>query len=71
MTAEEFRAAREQLGLTQEEFGRRLGFVGQPLNIGKSIRRLESGQRAIDGAVSRLVKVLLVLAPSEERKKTS
>ena len=60
MTPAEFRAAREALGLTQEEFGRELGFTGKPLNIAKSIRRLEAGQREIDGTLERLVKVRLL-----------
>jgi len=62
MTPADLKAARETLGLTQEEFGRRLGFRGQPLNIAKSIRRLEAGAREIDGTVERLVKVLIALA---------
>ncbi len=62
MTPADLKAARETLGLTQEEFGRRLGFHGQPLNIAKSIRRLEAGAREINGTVERLVKVLIALA---------
>lgn len=45
MTGTELRAIRKRLGLTQEAFGRALGYQGP--NIRKIISRLETGKQAV------------------------
>jgi putative transcriptional regulator len=53
MTPDEVRAIRARLGLTQVELARLCGLQG------RTWRRFEGGQRAIDGTASRLLRLLV------------
>jgi DNA-binding XRE family transcriptional regulator len=58
MTKEEFRAAREKLGLTQSEMAKALRL--RPDNGAASVRAMEAGRKAISGPVSLAVEYLLI-----------
>jgi len=56
MTKEELRNIRKQLGLTQKEFGEKIGLSG------RHVRHLEAGGSAIRPTLELLVKQLETLA---------
>ena len=62
MTPDDFRAARQALGLTQNACAARLGIAS-----GRTIRRWEKGQREIDPPAARLLADLVALDALRER----
>lgn len=63
MTPQEFKQAREQLGLTQQEMADKLR-----LSSGRVIRMYESGDREVSGTIILLVDLLLWLDGCPFRK---
>jgi transcriptional regulator with XRE-family HTH domain len=63
MSPKTIRAARRKLGMTQTEFGKAILYRGS--NIGLSVRRLESGKRAVSPQIAALVKILLARREQE------
>lgn len=58
MDPAEFAAARASLGLGRREFGKLLGYTGNPRNIYATVRRYEEGIRYIPPAVAQKVRAL-------------
>lgn len=52
MTGPEFRAIRQQLDLTQEAWGRALGFTGANIRI--TVNQIEAESKTLTSAVERL-----------------
>ena len=63
MTREEVRAARKQLGLSQVEFGRRVGVAGN------TVSRWELGTLTVGSTAAILIRLLAEQAPRVRRKK--
>lgn len=61
MTPDQFREARLRLGLTQSEMADRLGIDGE--HRARTVRRWESGERAIPGPVALLLNSLFKSSP--------
>lgn len=59
MMASEFSEARANFGLGRREFGKLLGYTGEPRNIWITVKRYEQGERAIPPTVERLVRLLV------------
>lgn len=59
MRGDDMKAAREAMGLTAQEFGRRLGLTGSTANVVDYVRGMENGQREISGPIGRLTMALL------------
>ena len=57
MTPEQFRQARQTLGLSAAKMGLMLGYTGT--SAGRMVRHMESGDRAIREAQIRLVEAYL------------
>ena len=55
MLPEGLKAIRLKLGLSQDAFGRALGFSGD--NVRNHVHRLESGARGLNPAVARLAEM--------------
>lgn len=58
MTPERFKTIRESYGSGQAEFGRQLGYSGTDATVARKVRRIESGERAIDGPLERLLELM-------------
>lgn len=65
MTPTELKKARLRLGLSQSQLAEELGVEGE--HGGRTVRRWESGERAIPGSVAKLVAVLLERAAQHRR----
>lgn len=59
MTPEEFTEARQSFGLGRRDFGRLLGYGGDPRNIWLVVKRYETGEREISPTIERLVRLLV------------
>ena len=53
MTPEDFKTTRKELGLSQKEMGRALGFIGDEPD--RQVRRLEAGTRNTTGPVLKVL----------------
>lgn len=58
MTPADLKAARHALGLSARALGELVGYVGEPANISKSVRRIEDGSREPPAGYALLLKVL-------------
>ena len=58
MDAEQFRQAREVLGMTQTELAHKVG-VKPGKHMDRTVRRWEKGERKVPGSVAALVELLL------------
>ena len=58
MDAEQFRQAREVLGMTQTELAHKVG-VKPGKHMDRTVRRWEKGERKVPGSVAALVEMLL------------
>ena len=58
MDAEQFRQAREVLGMTQTELAHKVG-VKPGKHMDRTVRRWEKGERKVPGSVAVLVEMLL------------
>lgn len=58
MDAEQFRQAREVLGMTQTELAYKVG-VKPGKHMDRTVRRWEKGERKVPGSVAALVEMLL------------
>ena len=58
MDAEQFRQAREVLGMTQTELAHKVG-VKPGKHMDRTVRRWERGERKVPGSVAVLVEMLL------------
>lgn len=65
MTAAEFAAARAALKMTMAELGRALELEGR--DPGQTIRRYETGARAVPGPVRVAVRLMLAAKPKRPR----
>jgi DNA-binding transcriptional regulator YiaG len=61
MTADEVKAARLQLGMTQPQFAAALGLVGE--DAPRTVRNWETGRRAIGGPAAQCIRYLLKFGP--------
>lgn len=59
MSPAEFSEARENFGLGRREFGRLLGYTGEPRNIWITVKRYEEGAREVPPTIERLVRLLV------------
>lgn len=59
MTADELKAIRNQLHLTQSQFAGELGYGGSPRNNAGQIEDYESGEKTIPAYIARLAYMLL------------
>lgn len=55
MTGDEMRKVRERLELSAARFGYAVGYSGPTTNVGRLVRRLESGERHIPPTIERLI----------------
>lgn len=53
MTPQDFKTIRKELGLTQKQLGRALGFAGEEPD--RQVRRIEAGSRETSGPVLKLL----------------
>ena len=58
MDAEQFRQAREVLGMTQTELAYRVG-IKPGRHMDRTVRRWEKGERKVPGSVAALIEMLL------------
>lgn len=58
MTPKQFKAIRKGFGLTQSEWGRRLGYKGDRETIARQVRRFENGTRPIPPTIAVLVQFI-------------
>ena len=56
MTGPQFRAIREKLGLSQIQWGRAIGYAGEPVSIHVCVRRFETMDR-VPSQVARLAEM--------------
>lgn len=68
MTKEEIRAARDTLGQSAKRFGIAIGYAEN--SAGRSVRRLEAGDRKASGAVVKLIHGLLVEHYAREKERS-
>lgn len=61
MTPDDVKAARLQLGMTQAQLAHALGLVGD--DAVRTVRRWESGDRAIGGPAAQCLRYLLKFGP--------
>jgi len=59
MDAKKLNAARHEFGLGRRDFGRLIGYSGNPNHIWVSVKRMETGERAIPENIARLVQLLV------------
>jgi transcriptional regulator with XRE-family HTH domain len=57
VNGQQLKEARHKLGLTQEEFGRLLGYVG--MNVRDQIHHMETGRKVVREPQRRLVEAYL------------
>lgn len=61
MTPDEVKAARLQLGMTQQQLADALGLVGD--DAVRTVRRWEAGERAVGGPAAQCIRYLLKFGP--------
>jgi len=59
MTPRELNDARHAFGLGRKDFGKLIGYSGDPRNIWVSVKRMENGERAVPPTVARMVQLLI------------
>ena len=71
MDRADFRAVRALYGETQEQFGRRLGWIGTRETVERKVQRYESGATPIVGTLAALLAVLRELALKPDTRRGS
>lgn len=59
MTPDQFKHARRATGLGRRDFGRLLGYEGNPRNIWATVQRYETGKRTVPPTIARLAQLLV------------
>jgi hypothetical protein len=59
MTPRELNDARHSFGLGRKDFGKLIGYSGDPRHIWVSVKRMETGERPIPENIQRLVQLLV------------
>lgn len=65
MQPDDIRAARLQLGMTQEQLANALGIIGK--DAARTVRNWENGRRTISPPAAQCIRYLLKFGPIESR----